>query len=212
MPFPVWCHHQNSATLCPNETVPNQCSVRSLQTTIALRALIPDVLVEGPGTFPTEIDTRLSIGPRRSEAPTDRKLLPVDSADPAVVLVAIARQLGLQRDFWKKGVVGYREAPRDANTPNSSLRPQVGSSLRPQVGCAELKRKRSSRALEGAIALSYEKSKRPELGRAPQACIRGEKINVGEIQNVARRRTGCHRETTAAPGYRRRESSARGGA
>jgi hypothetical protein len=58
------------------------------------------------------------------EAPKDRKLLPVDAADPAFVLVAIARQLCLQRDFWKKGVVGYREAP------------------------AELKHKRSSRALE----------------------------------------------------------------
>ena len=53
-------------------------------------------------------------------------------------------------------------------------------------------KKGSSRALEGAIALSYEQSKRPELGRAPQTRIRGEKINVGEIQNVARRRTGCH--------------------
>ena len=45
------------------------------------------------------------------EAPKDRKLLPVDAADPAFVLVAIARQLCLRRDFWKKGVVGYREAP-----------------------------------------------------------------------------------------------------
>ena len=35
----------------------------------------------------------------------------MDAADPAFVLVAIARQLCLQRDFWKKGVVGYREAP-----------------------------------------------------------------------------------------------------
>jgi hypothetical protein len=45
------------------------------------------------------------------EAPKDRKLLPVDAADPAFVLVAIARQLCLQRDLWKKGVVEYREAP-----------------------------------------------------------------------------------------------------
>jgi hypothetical protein len=33
------------------------------------------------------------------EAPKDRKLLPVDAADPAFVLVAIARQLCLQRDL-----------------------------------------------------------------------------------------------------------------
>ena len=57
------------------------------------------------------------------EAPKDRKLLPVDAADPAFVLVAIARQLCLQRDFWKKGVVGYREAPRGANTPDLLSRP-----------------------------------------------------------------------------------------
>jgi len=57
------------------------------------------------------------IGPAGPEA------LP-GSANPAFVVLAIARQLCLQRDFWKKGAVGYREAP------------------------AELKHKRSSRALE----------------------------------------------------------------
>ena len=50
------------------------------------------------------------------EAPKKGKLLQMDSADPAFALVAIARQLCLQRDFWKKGVVGYREAPGNANT------------------------------------------------------------------------------------------------
>ena len=50
------------------------------------------------------------------EAPKNGKLLQMDSADPAFALVAIARQLCLQRDFWKKRVVGYREAPGNANT------------------------------------------------------------------------------------------------
>jgi hypothetical protein len=41
--------------------------------------------------------------------------------------------------------------------------------------------------LEGALALSYEQSNQPGLGRAPQTRIRGKEINVGEIQNVAHR-------------------------
>jgi dihydrofolate reductase len=36
--------------------------------------------------------------------------------------------------------------------------------------------------------------------------------DVGKIQNVARRRAGRHRETTAAPSHCRRESRARGAA
>jgi hypothetical protein len=75
--------------------------------------LIPHVLIEGPGAFPAEIDTRLSdrSAPARRPYRTPR-------TQP------VARQLCLQRDFWEKGVVGYREAP------------------------AELKHKRSSRDLE----------------------------------------------------------------
>jgi Family of unknown function (DUF6481) len=46
----------------------------------------------------------------------------------------------------------------------------------------ELKHKGPRKSLEGAIALSYEQSKHPELGRAPQTRIRGKEINVGEIQ------------------------------
>ena len=71
-----------------------------------------DEYFEGPGMFPAEIDTRLSdrSAPARRPYRTPR-------TQP------VARQLCLQRDFWKKGVVGYREAPRGANTPDSLSRP-----------------------------------------------------------------------------------------
>ena len=32
VPFPARCHHQNSATLCPNETVSNQCPINNYVT------------------------------------------------------------------------------------------------------------------------------------------------------------------------------------
>ena len=77
------------------------------------RALIPDVLIGGTGYIPSRdrYSAFRSVPPARRPYRTPR-------TQP------IARQLCLQRDFWKKGVVGYREAP------------------------AELKHKRSSRALE----------------------------------------------------------------
>src|ERR1700748_780147 len=63
--------------------------------------------------------------------------------------------------------------------------------------------------LSGALTRSYEQAIYPELARAPQIRIRGKEINVGEIQNVAHRRAGRHRETTAAPSRRGRKGSAR---
>src|ERR1700722_14545942 len=106
-----------------------------------------------------------------------------------------------------------RSAPTKSTTAPLIPPPAIGGFACIGQTPAPLKNnKRPSRALPGASALSHEQSKRPELGRAPQTRIRGKEINVGKIQNLARRGAGRHRETTAAPSHRHRESRARGAA